>query len=111
MLMSYFLDLFTPETWDAFRAHGAKISGFRERQRRSAERMKPGDIFLCYVVRLSRWCGVLEVESNYFMDSAPIFATPDPFIIRFHVKPRAILALEQSIPILEEEVWLRLSLT
>lgn len=109
--MNYFLDLFTPETWDAFREHGAKISGFRERQRKSAERVRSGDIFLCYVVRLSRWCGVLEVESNSFMDSAPIFTDPDPFIIRFQVKPIVILALEQSIPILEEEVWSRLSLT
>jgi hypothetical protein len=29
--MAYFLDLFTPETWDAFRKQGATVSGFRER--------------------------------------------------------------------------------
>jgi hypothetical protein len=33
--MDYYLDLFTPETWEAFKAHGAKISGFRERQRKT----------------------------------------------------------------------------
>jgi len=43
--MRYYLDLFTPETWAAFRKHGGTISGFREKQRQSAERIEPGDIF------------------------------------------------------------------
>ena len=48
--MAYFLNLFTPETWSAFHEHGAQVSGFRYRQRRIArERIKPGDIFLCYL--------------------------------------------------------------
>ncbi len=61
--MNCYLDLFTPETWDAFRRHGADISGFREKQRPSAEKIQPGDIFLCYLVRVSRWCGVLKISS------------------------------------------------
>ena len=57
--MAYFLDLFTPETWQAFRETGATVTGFRERQLRLARaRVKEGDIFLCYLTRLSRWCGV-----------------------------------------------------
>jgi len=53
--MSYFLNLFTPETWAAFQVHGSNVSGFRWRQRRMAqEEIKVGDIFLCYLVRLSR---------------------------------------------------------
>lgn len=109
--MNYFLDLFTPETWAAFRAHGAKISGFRERQRKTAERIVPGDQFLCYLVRLSRWCGILEVKSRVFVDSSPIFSDPDPFVIRFNVAPIVVLDLEKSIPILEDEVWSNLTLT
>jgi hypothetical protein len=34
--MAYFIDLFTPESWRAFQADGAKISGFRHRQRKAA---------------------------------------------------------------------------
>ncbi|MEA2951122.1 MAG: hypothetical protein QOJ96_642 [Alphaproteobacteria bacterium] len=109
--MNYYLDLFTPETWAAFKEHGATISGFRERQRKTAERIKPGDKFLCYLVRLSRWCGILEVNSEMFTDSSPIFTNPDPFLIRFNVTPIVKLDLEQSIPMLDEEVWSRLSLT
>ena len=57
--MAFFLDLFTPETWQAFREAGASVTGFRPRQRQSAiERISSGDVFLCYLTRLSRWCGV-----------------------------------------------------
>lgn len=109
--MTYYLDLFTPETWSAFRKNGSVISGFREKQRKSAERIKPGDIFLCYLVRLSRWCGVLEVISNNFTDTAPIFSDPDPFVVRFRVNPLIQLNLEQSIPMLDERVWSQVSFT
>jgi hypothetical protein len=109
--MNYYLDLFTPETWEAFRSNGSTISGFREKQRKTAERIRQGDILLCYVVRLSRWCGVLEVKSQLFMDSTPIFSNPDPFTVRFRVEPATVLELERSIPILDDAVWSRLLLT
>ena len=109
--MIYYLDLFTPETWNAFRSDGARISGFRDGLKRSAEKVKPGDIFLCYLVRLSRWCGYLEVASELFIDSKPIFQNPDPFNCRFKVLPRVILELEKAIPIFEDQIWNHLSLT
>jgi EVE domain len=109
--MNYWLDLFTPYTWERFRQHGATISGFRPRQRRVAfERVKPGDVLLCYLVKLSRWCGALEVLSDAFEDSAPIFADEnDPFPIRFKVNPRVMLDFEHAIPI--ERLWTDLSFT
>jgi hypothetical protein len=111
--MNYWLDLFTPFTWTRFRDHGADISGFRPRQRKSAfERVKKGDLLLCYLVKLSRWCGVLEVTSEAFEDRSPIFAdTEDPFTIRFHVKPRTLLDFEKAIPIDQPELWNYLSFT
>ncbi len=49
--MAYWLDLFTPYTWERFQKHGASVSGFRPRQRRAAfERVRQGDQFLCYLV-------------------------------------------------------------
>jgi hypothetical protein len=67
-LVSFYTDLFTPETWKAFREHGAEVTGFRERQRQSAARISPGDVFCCYLVRLSRWCGLLQVVSGPYVD-------------------------------------------
>src|SRR5437870_4340010 len=108
--MTYWLNMFTPYTWARFQEHGASISGFRPRQHRTAfERVKSGDLFLCYLVRLSRWCGVLEVISSAFEDHTPIYADEDPYPIRFKVAPKVILSFEHAVPI--QELWERLSFT
>lgn len=110
--MAYLLDLFTPETWRAFRESGATVTGFRERHRRLAdERIRQGDIFLCYLTRLSRWCGVLEAESEAYFDTSPIHDELDAFPVRCKVKPIVLLEPESAIPIRDEEVWKALTIT
>ena len=109
--MGYFTDLFTPETWKGFRDHGAEVSGFRERQRTAAEHVSKGDILCCYLVKLSRWCGLLEVTSDIFIDATPIFSDPDPFVVRFKVRPIVLLDPELSIPIFDDALWPTLSIT
>ena len=109
--MAYYLNLFTPDTWTKFREHGQDTSGFRVRQKKPADQIKPGDIFLCYLVRVSRWAGALEVLSDPFMDDRPIFDDPDPYQIRFKVRPIVTFPLEQAIPIDAEGLWEQLSLT
>ena len=39
------------------------------------------------------------------------FFDPDPFVVRFRVDPEVTLDLEQAVPIYEEDVWERLSIT
>jgi hypothetical protein len=111
--MTYWLDLFTPYTWTRFQDHGANISGFRPRQRKAAfERVKQSDKFLCYLVRLQRWCGILEISGAAFEDTTPIFAdSNDPFSIRFNVNPVVTLDFEHSIPIAVPDLWTNLSFT
>jgi len=110
--MKYHLDLFTPETWAVFREAGATVTGFRDRYRRLAdERVEIGDIFICYLTRVSRWCGLLEVESIPYEDDKPMFDNPDPYTIRFKVKPLLLLDPESSVPIREERVWRTLTIT
>ncbi|MDE0653233.1 MAG: EVE domain-containing protein [bacterium] len=110
--MQHFLDLFTPETWDKYRSSDQTVTGFRVRQRRIAnERVKEGDLLLCWLTRISRWCGVLEVTSEAYEDESPIFDDPDPFIVRFKVKPLVVLDAELSIPIREDAVWNGLTIT
>jgi hypothetical protein len=105
--MNYWLDLFTPYTWERFRTHGQNISGFRPRQRKTVfERVKQRDRFVCYLVKLSRWCGVLEVLSDAFEDTTPIFANErDPFSIRVKVNPEIMLDFEHSVPIEIPDIW------
>jgi predicted RNA-binding protein len=110
--MAYYLDLFSPDTQAKFSGSDRTISGFRVRQRNVAARVKPGDKLLCYLTRLSRWVGVLEVTSTAFEDSSPIFTDEDdPFVVRFKVKPVVWLAPEQGLPIHDKAIWSNLSLT
>lgn len=110
--MAYFIDLFSPETYEAFSRSSRHISGFRLRHRNMAERVKPGDIFVCYLTQLSRWFGLLEVIEGPFINDTPVFvATDDPFVVRFRVKPVVWLDIEQAIPIHDEVIWSGLSFT
>ncbi|MBK1990163.1 EVE domain-containing protein [Sphaerospermopsis aphanizomenoides BCCUSP55] len=110
--MAYYLNIFSPDTYEAFSKSSRDISGFPEHQENAANRIKVGDKFICYMTKLSRWIGVLEVQSEYFSDKTPIFVTQDdPYVIRFKVKPLVWLPKEKAIPIHDNRVWDHLSFT
>jgi len=100
--MAYFIDLFSPETYEAFARSPRDISGFRLRHKNMAERIKGGDVFVCYLTRLSRWFGLLEVIEGPFINDKPIFVPKnDPFVVRFRVRTAVWLDIEKSIPIVQ----------
>lgn len=110
--MAYYLDLFSPETYEAYKRSDRGVSGFRMRQKSAAERIKPGDKLLCYLTRLSRWFGILEVRSGPFIDNKPIFyLEDDPFVVRFSVTPIILLDVDKAVPIHEDALWENLSFT
>lgn len=110
--MAYYLDLFSPETYESFSKSGRSVSGFRDRQQNAASKLRQGDKLLCYMTKLSRWIGVLEVQSESYRESSPIFyPADDPFVIRFKVHTIAWLPKEKAVPIHEERVWNQLSFT
>lgn len=110
--MSFYLNLFSVETWKAFKKHGSSISGFSKHQRTQASKIPAGSIMLCYVVGLSRWVGALKIDSEAFEDTTPVFSTvDDKFIIRFQVTPLVSLEIENAIPISTPEVWNKLQWT
>ena len=110
--MAYFLNLFSPETYEAFTNSNRDLSGFRLRHQTVAGRIKVGDRLICYMTKLSRWIGILEVKGEWFKDEKPIFyPTDDPFVVRFSVKPLAWLPKEKAVPIHDDRVWNRLSFT
>ncbi len=110
--MAYFLNLFSPETWRAFRDTGASMTGFRLRHLGFAEQnVQIGDIFVCYLTRVSRWCGILEVETTATEDDSYWHEDLDIFPVRFRVKPLVVLDPEKAIPVYDDSVWERLSFT
>ena len=110
--MNYFIDLFTDDTFNKFLKSNRTISGFKPRQEYLAKRVSIGDRFLCYMVGKSCWVAILEVMSDYFFDSTPIFIEQDdPYTLRFNVKPIVILDPKYYIPFRNPLVWDALSFT
>lgn len=109
--MAYFIDLFCPETYEAFARSSRDISGFRLRHKNVAEKIKPGDVFVCYLTRLSRGSDCLR-SSKARSSTTPLFSQEnDPFVVRFRVQPRAWLDIDKGIPIHTDAVWTGLSFT
>ena len=110
--MAYYLDMFSPETYEAFSQSPMDITGFRKRQESLARKIEPGDKFICYMTKISRWIGVLEILDKYSIDETPwLYEKNDPFIVRFPIRPKIWLSKENAIPIREDEVWNRLTFT
>jgi len=110
--MAYYLDIFSPETYEAFSKSSKDVAGVREGHASYADKLRPGDKLICYLTKLSRWVGLLEVQSGVFRDETPRFQdNEDPYIIRVEGKPLAWLGKENGIPIREDTVWNELSLT
>ena len=95
--MNYWLDLFTGTTWKEFRQAGARISGHRASNRRVAQAVKPGDIFLCYLTGVMRWVGAVEVVAPRVLDRTRIWKD-DAFPVRFEVRPIILLHPEHGLP-------------
>jgi hypothetical protein len=95
--MAYWLNLFTGRTWSEFQKAGGSVSGFRDRNWARARKIKPGDVFLCYLVGVSRWVGLLQIESERFRDESPVFSE-EVFPVRFRVKPLVMLPPEHGVP-------------
>ena len=112
--MNYFIDLFSPETAQAFEQSKKDVSGFRISRKTYIENQKigPEDKFICYATRLQRFVGILEIESKHFIDETPLFTKEnDPFVLRFKVKPLVWLPLEKAIPVHSDSIWDNLSFT
>jgi hypothetical protein len=93
--MKYYLQLFSPETYEAFGRSDRTISGFRTRQRNAASRVERGDRLVSYMTKLHRWMGILEVVEGPFEVNSPIFySASDPFVVRFRVRSVAWLRIE-----------------
>src|SRR4051794_18157240 len=94
--MNYWIDLFTGTTWTEFHDAGSRISGFRHRMRSTAAKVRPGDIFLCYMTGVMRWVGALEVVGPT-QDRSPIWKDVE-FPVRFEVRPLIELDPEHGVP-------------
>jgi hypothetical protein len=97
---TYWIDVFTPETWREALAAGGTVSGFPYRRRNTVAEIRVGDVLLCYVAGISRWIGALEVTGEHYSDSTPIW-TGGSYSERVKVNPLIRLEFETAVPIVE----------
>ncbi|MGZ4882174.1 MAG: AAA family ATPase, partial [Halobacteriota archaeon] len=93
---NYWNDIFTDVSWREFREAGATVSGFRER-RSTIQKVKPGDILLCYVKGAQKWVGALEVRGPTD-DDRPIWSE-DVYPVRLAVRPIILLDTKDGVPL------------
>lgn len=95
---TFWLDLFTGKTWHEFVEAGASVNGFRESRWATVKRISPGDYLLCYLTGVSRFIGMLEVISEPYKDTSPIWQDEE-FPCRLKTQVVVALTPETAVPI------------
>lgn len=93
------------DNFRATRDHGFKVIGMKERRRRLAEQVEPGDRIIFYVTGVQAFGGVVRVTGEMFEDRTKIWPgkpkNPDPYPWRFETEPELILDEEHFVPAVE----------
>jgi hypothetical protein len=96
---AFWLDLFSPTTWQQFLDAGGKVSGFRRGRWSAVQQIKPGDYLLCYLTQVSRLVGVLEVVSDPYLDESKSIWKDEDFPCRVDVRIEVALSIDTAVPI------------
>jgi predicted RNA-binding protein len=93
------------ENFRATREHGFRVIGAKERRRRMAEQIAPGDRIVFYVTGLQAFAGIVRVSGEMYEDRSRIWpgkpSGPDPYPWRFETEPEAILEEDEFVPAVE----------
>ena len=93
--------------WSVSLKNGASVYGTTINKQKRMEKINPGDFLICYMTKLSRFVGLLEVTSKSFLDDSPIWKE-NAFPVRVNV--RLIQKLESRKGILVPEIRNELSI-
>ena len=102
-MVQYWLDLFTPRTWEEAQRNNFKLSGFRVNRWGIVQKIEPGDLLICYITRISRFSGILKVVSKPYKDEkkARKIWKGDNFPCVMDVEPIITLDFLHSVPATE----------
>lgn len=86
------------ENFEATRDRGFELIGMKERRRRMAEGIEPGDEIVFYVTGVQAFGAIVRVTSEMFEDRSKVWpgkpSKPDPYPWRFRTEP--VLALDEA---------------
>ena len=86
----------------ATREHDFRVVGLKERRRRQAEAMEPGDLVAFYVTGLQAFAAVARITGEMFEDRTPLWpgkpGKPDPYPWRLASEPVIVLEEGEFVP-------------
>jgi hypothetical protein len=92
----------SPENFAATRERGFRLIGMKERRRRQAMDMEPGDRIVFYLTKIGRFGGSVRLTSGMFEDREPVWpgkpGNPDPYPWRFETEPEVVLDEDEWVP-------------
>lgn len=92
----------SPENFAATRERGFALIGMKERRRRMAEEMVPGDRIVFYLTRVAAFAGSVRLTSDMFEAREKVWpgkpGNPDPYPWRFRSEPELVLDEDEWLP-------------
>lgn len=89
----------SPDNFAATAAHDFRLIGMKERRRRQALEMEPGDRIVFYLTKVTAFAGAVRIASEMFEDRTKVWpgkpGNPDPYPWRFETEPELILPEER----------------
>jgi predicted RNA-binding protein len=93
------------ENFRVTRELGFRVIGAKERRRRLAEQIGPGDRIVLYVTGVQTFAGIVRVTGEMYEDRSPIWpgkqSKPDAYPWRFETEPEVVLDEEELVPAVE----------
>ena len=92
----------SPENFRATRERGFRVVGAKERRRRLAESIEPGDRIVFYLTKVQAFAAIVRVTGEMYEDRTPIWpgkpGQPDDYPWRFETEPELVLGEEELVP-------------
>jgi hypothetical protein len=92
----------SPENHAATRDRGYTLIGMKERRRRQALEMEPGDRIILYATRVMAFAASLKLTGEMFEDRTPVWpgkpGKADPYPWRFESEPELVLPEDAWLP-------------
>jgi predicted RNA-binding protein len=91
------------ENFQINRERGFDVLGFKERRRRQAESMRPGDEIVFYVTGVQEFGGIVRITSEMYEDRTPIWPQgkkkhPEDYPWRVDTEPVVICDEDAFVP-------------
>jgi predicted RNA-binding protein len=92
----------SPENFEATRDHGFRVIGMKEKRRRLAEQIEPGDRIVFYLTRIKEFAAIVRVTGPMYEDRSRIWpgksGKADAYPWRFETEPELVLDEGAYVP-------------